>query len=421
MKILVKITSLALLTLCLQVDAANANLFRQGPDGFVFTCQFSDGAVKKTNTLKQKFLSAYGVGSDICTPANVTAVRNIQAFVTNATKFNQATQAFIDDAAVQEFVSDFADSGNLLGNRAIFSTDYLKIARTWLEEKVKSEATQAAALQDIATSVATVRTPGIPAARLNAADIVTEVRNIDIAEASTREWLNNNNIKWNNDLKEFETNKEPEATVGGYYLESYMRKTFAKHLQKLLPIASDDFSKLLSLIQTNPPFETDKLNPNTNAEPRKYFEVEAQADAVITAMGSQIDLTNEMLENAVHPALVQPGTLSQKTQYVIAQLAAGGSAGIETYLDSFSTIPNPLVFVTPELAVFQDTIDATRTALNYGTTNMEHQFEVIRDILKTIPPLDARATAEDKVKNAINYLTKQLYTSFMWLKCSCLR
>ena len=466
MKILVKITSLALLTLCLQVDAAN---FKSGTDGFLAACQVP--GVTATAKFIDPFTKTFGVGPKAaCTPANVQAAKDIKAFVNDPTKFNQGTQTFLDDATVQDFVDKFSNFGHLLGNRAIFSTPYLDIAGKWLEAKVKSEAQQATALTKIAASVADLTgSPTPPLTRSGIEKITSQVKKIDTEEKKAREFLNELRLTFNTTTKKLEpapmTLFDPSMApvypkeVYQVSLEGYIQTTFARRLQNIMP----NFS-LLPLFNTPTPLNT-KLLSKTKKSPSRvpadfYEKTELQAAAVIKAMAEQIRLSELTLRNEdpligtpvaglaatlenwadqavatvkatdgelirvakIAPAFTLPaGTLDARAAALLGHLSAaggGGGAAITAYLDSLK-IPNPLTTVTPVLTPFQTTIDTTRTALGYGTTAtgvaVDAQFEAIRDILSKIPTSAAGATAEDRVKDAITYLTKQLYTSFMWL------
>ena len=514
MKIITKIASLALLTLCLQVDAAQ---YSPGIDGIKTTCAvfMRSGTLKVSGPASAQFQKVYGLeAKNIC--PYLSDINAIQAFINlnfnaGAGQFNSAKEAqnFADLVGTQSYF--FA--GNIFP--LVGGQTYYQIATAQIENEVKTQtagvATREAALTTIATSVATLRGRAAPAAgaAVDLAALTRSIERIDTNEKEARDYLNSIAIRWNAAAApaKFIPSPTPSSiTLAGYKLNDFMQKTFTRRLQQMLMSDPAGWPAFAPLVQdlAAAPLATDILNPTLTAQPKDYSAAEVQADAVIKAMANQITLTNTELDTVALPAAVATalpaGPLSAKAHYILGHMtgavvtakgaitaalngvmalagytpvapapaasapavppvidevalataaataitatdlelvrvagtlapafalpaapatlqvratallnklsAGGGSAGITTYLNSLNAQAGP--------ASFQSSINTVRGALGYGL-NSGDQYDVIRDIFANIPAAAAGATAEDKVKAAITYLTTQLYTSFMWV------
>ncbi len=338
MKIVTKIISFALLTLCLQVDAMSS-----GPTGFVSAC--SMGGIKSAASLRGTFKTTFGIDSSVCTAANIAAVQNIQAFVNDPTKFYLATETFATDVTAQEFVKQFSRFGNLLSNTSIFLTNYLDLAETTIETQTTTQAAtitaqtteetrQTAAIREIAKSLnplsGAVTPDNLDEKAIKA--IIASTKLINTNEEDARKFLNTLTLAWNKKEEEFIS--EPVSIFDPYLtpifpeevfqvsLKEYIQITFARRLQSISPVANPDFDDFIKFIQVDDEGKTDNelnvnlLNPKITLKPTDYSNTEAQAKAVINAMRVQIEATNNLLDDQdIKRAPVGP--LSEKAKFVL--------------------------------------------------------------------------------------------------------
>ena len=336
MKIITKIASFALLTLCLQVDAMSS-----GPAGFVSAC--SMGGIKSAASLRSTFKTTFGMDSGICTTDNIAAVQNIQAFVNDLTKFNAG--AFVNNIAAQDFMKQFSRFENLLSNTSIFLTNYLDLAATTIEtqtttqaatiaEQTTEETRQTAAIREIAKSLnplsGAVTPDNLDEKAIKA--IIASTKLINTNEEDARKFLNTLTLVWNEKEKEFISEPvsifDPSLApifpeeVFQVSLKEYIQITFARRLQSISPVANPDFDDFINFIQVDDEGKTDNelnvnlLNPIITLKPTDYSNTEAQAKAVINAMRVQIEATNNLLDDQ-DIKRAPAGPLSEKAKFVL--------------------------------------------------------------------------------------------------------
>ncbi len=421
MKIITKIASLTLLTLCLQLDAAQ---YSPGIQGVKATCAvfMKSGVLKISGAASEQFKTAYGLDAKNVCPF-LSDIDAIQAFVNDPAKFDSATQMFVDDAAVQEFVGKFTQYGNLLANPKIFSTNYLDVAEDWLEHHVHASTGQAAALQEIATAIEPLTGKSAPA-NLDARAIkriIASAKTIDSEEEAARKFLNELRLTFNKTTNTLESDPMPvlDASMAPIYpkevyqsaLMDYIQTTFARRLQNIMP----NFSILPLINDTATPLVTTLLSKSKKSL-TDYVATEAQADAVIKAMANQINATDAELKRvaAIAPAYpLAAGTLEERATELLNHLSAGGgSAGITTYLDA--GLANSL-YTKLSGTVVKNTRNALGLATGKKAKGKNTAINAIVAGLQADAAYVAATTAEEKVKAAITYLTSQLYQSYMWL------
>jgi hypothetical protein len=416
MKIVTKIASFTLLMLGLQIDAAQQ--YSPGVEGLVTTCKVftRTGNFKISGPASTQFQQAYGLDAkEVCTPSMITKIQAIQQFVNDPANFNGGT--FTSPSAAGDFVNLIGDSANLFSG-PLFPTfgglSYWDLAKNQLEAELTTQTSSAQKLVPIAENLNEVvpTTRGmIGTAPLDTAQIRKLSKNVSDDLKGGLDVLNSLQLTWNTTTQEYEATAIARKDLNRYHpgpLSNYIQTTFTKHLQFLVMPQPT----LLPLIATAPPLDTSLLNPVTTPNPTDFKATEAQANEVIEAMEAQIKGTDGELIRvaALAPAFTLPNndTLQARATALLDYLSGGGgTAGIQAYLDSHST--------GAWHSAFQSVIDTTRTALEYPIHSRD-QYEAIQHIFNPTPstPLGPNST-ELNVKLAIDYLTTQLYTSFMWL------
>ncbi len=423
MKIITKIASLTLLTLCLQVDAAQ---YSPGINGLKTTCAvfMRSGNLKVSGPASAQFKTAYGLDAKEVCPY-LSDIDAIQTFIDNnfnagAGQFNTAkdAQGFADLVGTQSYL--FA--GNIFP--LVGGQTYYQIATAQIENEVKTQTAtatnQAAALTTIATSVATLRGTAAPAggAAVDLADITAKVAAIDKAEGVARSYLNTLSLKWNPAINIFDAAPTTRASdLGAFNIAKYIETTFAGRLQFLLPVADPTFAPILALAQDPAALalDTTLLNPVTTPKHRDYSATEAQADAVIKAMANQITLTNTELDGVAGVTGVIPaGPLSVKASYILTHMKGAivtAKGAIATALNGVMALAGyvPPAAVGGAAPVIDEVALATAAAT--AITATEAQLVRVAALAPTYVFTAAQTTLPQRTTALLTHLNTNLNTA----------